>query len=308
MLAHQGLDARLQNLCAGRAHAARFAREHGWLKPGGERLLQKTLEDANIKIVGVISDILGQSGRAFLEAIIDGESDPEKLADRASKRLRASREQLVEALRGTVRDHHRFMLRLHLEQIDSVQRAILDMEGRLGERLDPFREPIELLQTMPGVSETSARVLVSEIGADMSRFPTANHLVSWAGLCPRSDESAGKRRSTRIRKGAAWLKTVLVQCAWAAIRKKDCYFRARYHRLRARRGSMKAIIAIAAAMLRAAYHMLTKAEPYKELGPGHFDRASRARAANRHLRNLRRLGVSVRSVTVDDDLADLVSP
>ncbi len=270
--------------------------------------IQKTLEDANIKIVGVISDILGQSGRAFLEAIIDGESDPEKLADRASKRLRASRKQLVEALRGTVRDHHRFMLRLHLEQIDSVQRTILDMEERLGERLDPFREPIELLQTMPGVSETSARVLVSEIGADMSRFPTANHLVSWAGLCPRSDESAGKRRSTRIRKGAAWLKTVLVQCAWAAIRKKDCYFRARYHRLRARRGSMKAIIAIAAAMLRAAYHMLTKAEPYKELGPGHFDRASRARAANRHLRNLRRLGVSVRLVTVDDDLADLVSP
>jgi transposase len=173
--------------------------------------IQKTLEDANIKIVGIISDILGKSGRAFLQALIDGEADPEKLADLAKGRLKAPREKIVEALRGRVRDHHRFMLQLHLEQIASLEKAIDEIERRLGERLEPFREAVKLLVTIPGISETAAHVLVSEMGVDISRFPTAQSLISWAGLCPRSDESAGKRRSTRIRKGAAWLKTTLIQ-------------------------------------------------------------------------------------------------
>src|SRR5687768_11941897 len=167
-----------------------------------EQRIQKTLEDANIKIVGVISNILGASGRAFLNAIIVGESDPEKLADLANKRLRASRVQIVEALRGRVQEHHRFMLRLHLEQIGSLQAAIDQIERRLGERLEPFREDVKLLVTIPGVSDTVAQVMASEIGMDMQRFASAESLVSWAGMCPRSDESAGKRRSTRIRKGA----------------------------------------------------------------------------------------------------------
>jgi transposase len=183
--------------------------------------IQKTLEDANIKIAGVISDILGVSGRAFLEAIIAGETDPEKLADLARGRLRASRQQIVEALRGRVREHHRFMLKLHLEQISSLEQAIAEIERRLGERLEPFREDVKLLATIPGISQTAAHVIASEMGVDMRRFASADSLVSWAGMCPRSDESAGKRRSTRIRKGAPWLKTTLIQAAWAAVRTKD---------------------------------------------------------------------------------------
>jgi transposase len=163
--------------------------------------IQKTLEDANIKIAGVISDILGASGRAFLDAIIAGETDPEQLAALARGRLRASREQIVEALRGRVREHHRFMLKLHLEQVSSLEHAIAKIEARLGECLEPFREDVKLLTTMPGISQTAAQVIASEIGLDMHRFPSADSLVSWAGMCPRSDESAGKRRSTRIRKG-----------------------------------------------------------------------------------------------------------
>ena len=202
--------------------------------------LQKTLEDANVKITGIISDVLGPSGRAVLTALIAGENDPERLVALTSGRLKASHTSLVEALRGRVRPHHRFLLKLHLDQIDALQAAVRDVEARLGETLEPFRQRAALLTTIPGVSTTVAHVIVSEIGIDMSRFPTAAHLISWAGLCPRSDESAGKRRSTRVRKGAPWLKTTLVQAAWAGCRKKDSYLRAQFLRLKARRGPMKA--------------------------------------------------------------------
>ena len=172
---------------------------------------------------------------------------PEKLADLARGRLKArSREQIVEALRGRVREHHRFMLKLHLEQISSLEKAIAEIEGRLGERLEPFREDVKLLVTIPGISQTAAHVIASEMGLDMTRFASADSLVSWAGLCPRSDESAGKRRSTRIRKGAPWLKTTLIQAAWAAVRTKDSYLRAHVPPPQGRRGAMKAIVAVAA--------------------------------------------------------------
>lgn len=268
-----------------------------------EQRIQKTLEDANIKIVGVISNILGASGRAFLDAIIAGETDPEKLADLASKRLRAPRAQIVEALRGRVQEHHRFMIKLHLEQIASLETAIEQIERRLGERLEPFREDVKLLLTMPGVSDTVAQVMASEIGTDMSRFPTPDSLVSWAGMCPRSDESAGKRRSTRIRKGAPWLKTTLVQAAWGAVRSKNTYLRALFHRLKARRGAMKAIVAVAASMLRSAYYMLTRRQPYRDLGPGHFDQRNRARTANRLLKRLKDMGIDVLQTRVNEPSA-----
>jgi len=255
--------------------------------------IQKTLEDANIKIAGVISDILGASGRAFLDALIAGETDPEKLANLARGRLRASRAQIVEALRGRVREHHRFMLRLHLEQVQSLQNAIAELEARLGERLEPFREDVKLLVTMPGISQTAAQVVASEMGLDMHRFPSADSLVSWAGMCPRSDESAGKRRSTRIRKGAPWLKTTLVQAAWAAVRTKNSYLRVLFHRLKARRGAMKAIVAVASSMLRAVYYMLRRRVPYQDLGPAHFDSRNRTRTASRLLKRLKELGIEV---------------
>ena len=269
--------------------------------------IQKTLEDANIKIAGVISDILGASGRAFLEAIVAGETDPEKLADLAHARLRAPRHRIVEALRGRVGEHHRFMLKLHLAQIGAIENAIAEIEKRLGERLEPFREDVKLLVTMPGISQTAAQVMASEMGLDMGRFPSANNLVSWAGMCPRSDESAGKRRSTRIRKGAPWLKTTLIQAAWAAVRTKNSYLRAMFHRLKARRGPMKAIVAVAAAMLRSAYYMLVHRCPYQDLGPTHFDRITRTRTVGRLLKRLKNLGIEVVQTRITDPAPELVS-
>ena len=269
--------------------------------------IQKTLEDANIKIAGVISDILGASGRAFLDALIAGETDPEKLADLARGRLRASRAQIVEALRGRMREHHRFMLQLHLAQVNALQSAIAQLEARLGERLEPFRENVKLLVTMPGISQTAAQVMASEMGMDMHRFPSADSLVSWAGMCPRSDESAGKRRSTRIRKGAPWLKTTLIQAAWAAVRTKNSYLRTLFQRLKARRGAMKAIVAVAASMLRSAYYMLSRGVPYQDLGPTHFDSRNRTRTASRLLKRLKELGIEVLQTRISEPSLGAVS-
>ncbi|MCM2258603.1 MAG: transposase, partial [Vicinamibacteria bacterium] len=175
--------------------------------------IQKTLEDANLKLTEVISSVLGTSGRAILNAIIEGHDDPDHLVELTGGRLKASRSTLVDAL-GRITDHHRFMLRMHLRQIESLEQSVRELEARADS--GPFRAATELLTTMPGVSDITARVIVAEIGDDMSRFPTAGHLISWAGLCPRLDESAGKKRSTRVRQGAPWLKTVLVQSARAA--------------------------------------------------------------------------------------------
>jgi len=254
--------------------------------------IQKTLEDANIKLAEVVSSVLGMSGRAILAGLVGGETDPERLADLAATgRLKASRDQIVEALRGTVTDHHRFMLKLHLDQIDQLERAVREVEERA--RAGPFRAAIELLSTIPGVSETTATVIVAEIGDDMRRFPTAGHLLSWAGLCPRMDESAGKRLSNRTRRGAPWLKTVLVQAAWSASKKRDSYFRARFLRLKSRRGPKKAVVAIAASILTAAYQMLKTGAEYQDLGPKHYDHIDRVRAADRLRRRLQALGYRV---------------
>lgn len=255
--------------------------------------IQKTLEDANIKLTGIISNVLGESGRAVLQAVIDGETNPEALVEKMSTRLKAPRRVLVEALRGRVREHHRFLLKLHLGAIDALQASISSIEARIGDVLHPFQERAELLTTMPGVSDTVAHVIVSEIGIDMSRFPTSAHLISWAGLCPGNDESAGKRRSTRLRKGAPWLKTVLVQAAWAAARKKESYLRSQFLRLKARRGPMKAVVAVAASMLTAAYYILRDGVPYRDLGPAHLDRVDKAKAAKRLIKRLTDLGLRV---------------
>lgn len=255
--------------------------------------IQKALEDANVKLTGVVSNILGKSGRAVLDALVAGETDPEKLVELTRGRLKAPREVLVESLRGNVRDHHRFLIKLHLDQIDAIDKAVRELEARVEGHLEPFRKNVEILSTMPGISAVAANVIVSEIGCDMARFPSAAHLVSWAGLCPRADQSAGKRRSSRIRHGAPWLKTTLVQCAWAAIRTKDSYLRAQFHRLKARIGPMKAIIAVSASMLTAAFHMLTTGSKYNDLTAAYFDRRDHAKLAKRLVRRLEDLGLKV---------------
>ena len=255
--------------------------------------IQKVLEDANIKLASVLSSILGNSGRAMLTAIIAGEDDPERLADLAQGNARKKRPALVEALRGHVTDHHRTMLQLHLGLIDALENALRDVDAAVGKALTPIRECARLLTTMPGVSDIVAQVIISEVGVDMSRFPTAAHLVSWAGLCPRNDESAGKRRSTRLRKSGTWLKTTLVTSAWAAVRAKDTYLRVQFLRIKARRGPKKAIIAVAASMLTAAYYMLRDHVEYRDLGPSHFDRHDRTKTIHRLVRRLRDLGCAV---------------
>ena len=255
--------------------------------------LQKTLEDANIKLDSVISDIVGLSGRRMIEALIAGETDPDALAALAHRRIKASPAELEAALRGRVTDHHRFMLRLLLQHIDAIDAAITQIDQEVDAQVEPFRTAVQLLTTIPGINELSACVILAEIGRDMSRFPTAGHLISWAGLCPKNDESAGKRRSTRMRNGAPWLKTTLVQCAWAAARKKASYLQAQFHRLRARRGAKKAIGAVAASILAAAYHMLKNGTLYQDLGPDHFDKRAQGRQVHRLINRLRNLGFAV---------------
>lgn len=254
--------------------------------------IQKVLETCNIKLASVATDILGASGRAMLTAIIGGEDDPVKLAQLARGTLRAKYGQLVEALRGRVRDHHRGLIAVHLRLIDSLQEAIAGIEKQIEDALRPFAEAVALLETIPGVGATAARTIVAEVGVDMTRFPSAGHLRSWAGLCPRMDESAGKRRSTRLRKGNVWLKTMLVQCAWAAIRKEG-YLRALFLRIRARQGAKKAICAVAAAILTAVHGILRDHEPYRDLGADHFNRHDRQQTASRLARRIRSLGYEV---------------
>lgn len=255
--------------------------------------IQKTLEDANLKLTQVVSDILGTSGRAILTALIAGETDPARLADLTTGRLKATRAQLIAALHGRVTAHHRFMIELHLHQIEALDGAVRRLEGHLGEALAPFRAAAERLTTMPGLSDTAARVLIAEIGVDMTRFPSAGHLVSWAGLCPRLDESAGKRRSTRIRHATPWLKTTLIQGAWAASRKKGSYLQAQFLRVKNRRGPKKAIVAVAASMLTAAYFILRDGVEYHDLGGRYFVDRDKAQLTKSLLRRLRDLGVEV---------------
>jgi transposase len=263
-------------------------------RTGHVQRIQKTLEDANIKIASVISDVTGVSGRAILRAIIEGRTNPHDLLAVTTGRLKASESELQEAMRGRIRTPHRFLLKLHLEQIEGLEKSIADVDTEVGALLEPFRAKCQRLTTIPGVSDVVAEVILSEIGIDMSRFPTPANLISWSGFCPRNDESAGKRRSTRLRMGAPWLKTTMVQAAWAAVRSKSGYLPAQFHRIKSRRGPKKAIIAVAASMLTAAYFIIRDDVEYRELGSDHFQRTlDRDKAASRLVKRLNNLGFNV---------------
>jgi transposase len=255
--------------------------------------LQKTLEDANIKLDSVLSDLMGKSGRAMIEALIAGETNPAKLASLADRRAKASQQQFREALRGLVTKQHRFLLRLHLNQIDALDAATATVDAQVEADLGPFRTAVEQVISIPGIKNLGAQAIVSEIGIDMTRFPSDAHLISWAGLCPRNDESAGKRRSNRLRKGAPWLTTTLVQCAWAAVKKKNSYLQAQFYRIKARRGPKKAIMAVAASILTAVYHMLKDGTMYEDLGHDHFNRRTKDQQKQRLVKRLADLGYAV---------------
>ncbi len=263
--------------------------------------IQKTLEEANIKLGSVICEVMGVSGRRMIEAMIAGVRDPRKLAALAHRQIKATPKELYDALHGRLTDHHRFLLELHIGQYDAlnvaieridrqVDAAIAKMDEEIAVGQATFRALITLLCTIPGVSTLAAITILAETGRDMSRFATAGHLVAWAGLCPGHNESAGKRKSSRLRKGAPWLKTILVQCAWAAKRKKDSYYRAQFNRLCGRRGPQKAICAVAASLLTAVYHMLKDGTEHQDLGISYFDHRSIEVRANRLVAQLAKLG------------------
>ena len=255
--------------------------------------IHKTLEGANIKVDAHLADILGKSGRSILDAMIAGESDPVRLAALAHPNVKCPRAVLEEALCGRVTRHHRFLLQLHLGQIDGLDAAIATIDQEVEDNLAPFREAVDLVSTIPGVSTLSAEGITAETGIDMSRFPTVGHFLSWANICPRNDESAGKRRSTRMRKGGNWLKTTLIQCAWAAKRKNGSYLQAQFLRIRSRRGEKKAICAVAASILTAVYYILKNRTPYQDLGADHFQRRSKITHTHRLVRRLENLGYAV---------------
>jgi transposase len=255
--------------------------------------IQKILDVADLKITGPISEILGLSGRRIIKALIAGETNPERLADLADPHIKASRSDLIEALQGELTPQQRRLLKIHLKLVESLESAVEQIDRDIAKAVAPFRGVIEQLKEVPGLSDVSAPALVAEIGLDMTRFPTAGHLVSWARLCPRMDQSAGKVLSTRSLKSSAWVKTLLIQAAWCAMRTHRSYFRAQYYRLRARRGAKKAIGAVAASILTTVYHMIRNGHPYRDLGFEHFGRSSRDQVMRHSVARLRQLGYRV---------------
>jgi transposase len=255
--------------------------------------LHKVLEDAGIKLATVATDILGVSGRAMLQALLSGTTDPTVLADLARGTLRKKLPALRQALAGRFRPHHGFMVSQHLAHLDYLDEAIDTLSGRIEEAVAPFAADLTRLDSIPGVGRRTAEVLLAEVGVDMSRFPTAAHLASWAGLCPGHNESAGKHKSGRVRPGNRWLRMSLIEAASMAARTRHTAFAARYHRIARHRGHKKAVVAVAHAMLVTAYHLLDRQLDYREPGADYFDRRHAERTTRRAVRALERQGYRV---------------
>jgi transposase len=255
--------------------------------------LQKILEDTNIKLASVATDLMGASAQDMLHALLNGETDPTRLAELARGNMRSKRALLEQALQGRLTEHHRFLIRQQLAHIQTLDREIEEFNREIAERFRPFEAIIERLSTIPGIKRRLAEVILAEIGTDMSRFPSARHLASWAGICPGNNESAGKRLTGRTRKGSPWLRTALVEAAQAAARCKDCYLSAQFHRLTIRRGGKKAIVALAHTLLVIVYHVLSEETDYQELGGNYFDQRDRQAIQKQLVRRLEKLGYDV---------------
>jgi transposase len=259
----------------------------------GQRL-DKVLQDAGIKLSSVATDILGVSGRAMLDGLVSGTTDPEVLADLARGRMREKIPALRDALTGRFRRHHALIVGEILAHLDYLDEAIGRLSDEVGRLIAPFAETVTLLRTIPGIDQRAAEMLVAEIGDDMGRFPTAAHLASWAGMCPGNHESGGKHRSGRTRKGSKWLRENLIQCAKAAARSKNTYLSAQYGRLKGRRGHGRATVAVGHSILVIAYHLISRRQPYTDLGAAHFLERHGSEAFKRKLvSDLERLGFEV---------------
>ena len=255
--------------------------------------IQKLLEQANVKLSSVVSDTLGVSGRHMLDAIIAGEDDAERLAQLARGRLKGKIPQLQQALEGRVREHHRFLLTEFLNEWDALEERIRRIEAEIDTHARPFESAVTLWQTVPGVDRVTACSLVAEIGVEMKQFPTAQHLASWAALCPGNHESAGKRKSGKTRDGNKWLRRLLCQAAWAASRTKDCYLATQFKRLAARRGLKRALMAVAHSLLVIGYYILKSGEGYRELGAHHLEQSHKEQLQRYFVKRLQRLGLRV---------------
>lgn len=262
--------------------------------------LQKTLEDANIKLGSVVSDVLGASGRDMIRALIEGKLSPEAMAQLARYRMRSKIPQLTEALQGKVNEHHRFMLKLLLEQIEQLEQHVVELDQRIETVMGPLEKTaIEMLDEIPGLDRRAAQNVLAEIGTDMGQFPTASHLASWAGLCPGNNQSAGKRRSSRMTQGNRWLKATLNQCAWAASRVKKSYFYAQHRRITARRGVKRATMAVAHTQLCLCWELLKHGQSYEDLGQDYFDHLNEDRVKRQLVNRLERLGYEVQLKKTD---------
>jgi transposase len=256
--------------------------------------IQKVLEDANIKLGSVASDVLGASGRDMIQGLIAGCSDTSVLAEMARRRLRGKIPQLREALAGKVQEHHRFMLKMLMEQVQYLEGQVQQFDQRIEQVMRPFeREAVGRLDTIPGLDKRAAQCVVAEIGTDMSRFPTAGHLCSWAGLCPGNYRSAGKQKRGKTLEGNRWLKAALTQAAWAASRTKNTYLGAQYHRLAGRRGKKRAVIAVAHSQLESAYYVVKDKVNYHDLGATYFNTIDKTRQAKYLKKRLEALGYQV---------------
>lgn len=255
--------------------------------------LRKVLEDANIKLDSVASNTLGQSGRDMIQALIEGEEDPVKLAELARGRLRSKRAELEAALEGQVREHHRFLLRQWMKLLESLEEQIAEVAQEIERRMGPFDWAVELLVTVPGIDYRAACNLIAEIGVDMERFASSRHLASWAGLCPGNRQSAGQNRSGKSHRGNPWIKSVMVEIAWAASRSKNTYCEALYRRLAPHRGKKRALIAVANSLLQAVWFILTHRQSYRDLGGDHFEKLHRDRTTQALVRRLQRIGYRV---------------
>lgn len=255
--------------------------------------IQKLLEGVNIKLTSVITDVAGTSGRAILGALADGVTDPEALAGLAHGSVSHKRQELIRALSGAMGAHQRLLLRSLLRQMDFLDAEITALSQEVAERTAPFEEAIERLDEVPGIGRRNAEDILAEIGTDMSRFPSAAHLASWARLCPADHESAGKRKAVSTGHGNRWLRSSLTQAAQAAANKRDSYFRAQYQRLSARRGKKRAAIALAHTLLVVIYHLLSRPQPYQDLGLLYFDERKQQATINASVRRIERLGYKV---------------
>ena len=260
--------------------------------------LQKTLEGANLKLASVATDVLGATSRAILEQLVAGVADPHTLAQLAKGSLKQKRGELERALTAQVGAHQRLMIREQLAHISYLDDAVTRINQEIAQRLRPFDDTLERLQTIPGVGRRTTEILLAEVGTDLSRFPTHRHLASWAGLCPGNHESAGKQRTGRTRRGSPWLRSALVEAAWAAARAKQTYLSAHYHRLAARRGGKRAALAVAHTIFVSAYYMMQREQPYNDLGGNYFDERDRRHVERRLVKRLERLGYAVTLETV----------